>query len=255
MAMTDVAPLLSSLETGPISIQGQFIEGTNYTFLVEIKHAELTLNGVYKPVRGERRLWDFPALSLAGREVAAYVLSKALGWGLVPPTVYREEGPLGPGSVQLFVQHDPNYHYFNLSEPDRQLLRPAVLFDVLANNADRKGSHILLGEGAERRPTFRPRHIWLIDHGVCFHVEEKLRTVVWDFAGEPVPKDLLSDVNALRRDLKSTRGTKSELAMHLKRYINAAEVAAIVRRADAILASGHFPEPDPYRRCYPWPPV
>ncbi len=148
---------------------------------------------MYKPTRGERPLWDFPPASLAGREVAAYLVSEALGWRLVPPTIYRKKGPLGPGSLQAFVEHDPEYHYFTFNESDRQRLRPVALFDLLINNADRKGSHVLLDE---------QDHMWLIDHGVCFHVEDKIRTVIWDFAGEPFPDALCSDLTAFPRQAR-----------------------------------------------------
>jgi streptogramin lyase len=122
---------------------------------------------------------DFPRASLARREVAAYLVSEALGWRLVPPTVYRKDGPIGSGSLQLFIEHDPGYHYFTFSDADRQRLHPVAIFDLLINNADRKGSHLLLDPDG---------HLWLIDHGLCFHREDKLRTVIWDFAGEPILK-------------------------------------------------------------------
>ena len=113
------------------------------------------------------------------RKAAAYLVSEALGWRLVPPTVYRQQAPIGPGSLQLFVEHDPEYHYFNFKEADRQRLRPVALFDLLINNADRKGSHVLLDPND---------HLWLIDHGLCFHREDKLRTVIWDFTARQFPK-------------------------------------------------------------------
>src|SRR5512147_1070354 len=187
--------ILTVLQKGKLVVQGKFLWGSNYTYLAEVEHEGTTLEAVYKPTRGERPLWDFPTSTLALREVAAYVVSEALEWRLVPPTVYRKKGPLGPGSLQLFVQHDAEYHYFNFNKEDHERLRPTAMFDLLVNNADRKGSHILIDPD---------RHIWLIDHGICFHVEDKLRTVVWDFAGESLPDELCAAVSRFRRALISS---------------------------------------------------
>jgi hypothetical protein len=197
---------------------------------------------VYKPVRGEQPLWDFPAGSLSGREVAAYLVSEFLGWQLVPPTVYRRKAPLGPGSIQLYIEHDPQYHYFSFTHEDKQRLRPVVLFDLVINNADRKGGHILMDEN---------RHIWLIDHGICFHVEDKLRTVIWDFAGEPIPTDLLEDLTRLLEELTQT----GRLVESLTAYLSPAEIRALERRTRRLIENGCFPHPAPSRRPYPWPPV
>jgi hypothetical protein len=141
---------------------------------------------VYKPSKGEQPLWDFPENSLAWREVAAYLVSEALGWNFVPYTILRDEGPFGPGSLQQFIDYDPNYHYFTFKDEDKARLRPVVLFDLLLNNADRKGSHVIIQK--------RTRKMFLIDHGLCFHEEDKLRTVIWDFAGQPMPPELLADL-------------------------------------------------------------
>jgi uncharacterized repeat protein (TIGR03843 family) len=168
--------ILNHLRKGEIKLEGKFVHGSNYTFLVKIHPEEdEPFLAVYKPVEGERILWDFPDNTLAHREVATFLVSEALGWQLVPPTVFREDAPFGSGSVQLFVEHDPNIHYFNFRNTEIQTLRPVVLFDLLINNADRKGGHVILG---------KDNHIWLIDHGLSFNVDEKLRTVIWDFAGE-----------------------------------------------------------------------
>jgi uncharacterized repeat protein (TIGR03843 family) len=234
--------IVSALQRGELTLKGEFVWGSNYTFLVEARKEGEPFLCVYKPTRGERPLWDFPAASLARREAAAYLVSQALGWELVPPTVYREEAPLGPGSLQLFIDHDPEYHYFNFSEEDRQRLRPVALFDVLVNNADRKGSHILLD--AER-------HIWLIDHGICFHVENKLRTVVWDFAGETLPVELSEGLRLFRSKLEPA----GKLAARLGKLLNEQEVRALAERADRLLECNRFPNPHPDRRPYPWPPV
>lgn len=232
------------LRRGEISVQGEFLWGSNYTFLAEVSLNGHTIPAVYKPSKGERPLWDFPVSSLAKREVAAYLVSELLEWNLVPPTVYRKGGPLGAGSVQQYIEHDSEYHYFNFDERDRQRLRPTVLFDLIINNADRKGSHILKSQHG---------HLWLIDHGVCFHVEDKLRTVIWDFIGEPIPEDLCMDITRLASSLKHNGISASEAAASLTPYISLAEIRALVNRAERLVAVGRFPPPDPYRRVFPWP--
>ncbi|HEX7434652.1 MAG TPA: SCO1664 family protein, partial [Anaerolineaceae bacterium] len=208
----------------------------------DLSYGERPLRVVYKPARGEQPLWDFPTGSLSKREVAAFVLSEALGWALVPPTIYRRKGPMGPGSLQLFIEHDDDYHYFNFNEADHQRLRPTMLFDFLINNADRKGSHIIIDQ---------EQHIWLIDHGVCFHIEDKLRTVIWDFASEPIPQSLLDDVNRLLPELHKDQLFYQELSV----YLSGEEIRAIEKRAKKIVTSGFFPRPPDERRAYPWPPV
>ena len=156
--------VLAALQRGDLSLEGEFAHGYNYTFLIQVKHQEESLRAVYKPQEGEQPLWDFPDDTLAHREASAYLVSQALGWNFVPPTVFREDGPYGPGSVQFFIDHNPNYHYFNLKDEDFQRLPSVVLFDLLINNADRKGSHLIFGPEGE---------LWLIDHGLCFNVHEK----------------------------------------------------------------------------------
>lgn len=237
---------LNILNLGEISIRGEFLWGSNYTFLSEVTLANEQILAVYKPTKGERPLWDFPVNTLAKREVAAYHVSQALGWDLVPPTVYRKQGPLGPGSLQLYVEHDPEYHYFVFSSADRQRLRPTVIFDILINNADRKGSHILRDAD---------NCLWLIDHGVCFHVEDKLRTVIWDFVGEQIPEALCADVSRFIEALKPTKNGPSELAQCLSAYLSRGEIRALAMRAERLISSGRFPPPDPYRRVFPWPQV
>jgi len=233
--------ILTALQKGEITLQGQFLRGSNYTFLGTLVHQELNLKVVYKPVRGEQPLWDFPTGSLANREVAAYWVSEKLGWELVPPTVLRKHAPLGKGSVQQYIEHDPQYHYFNFSEDDHERLRPVALFDVLCNNADRKGSHILLDE---------QKHIWLIDQGLCFNIEEKLRTVVWEFSGQEIPGNLLADLTRVQQDLESG----GELALRLKPLLSKAELRALETRARRLLETAVFPPPG-NQRPYPWPPV
>jgi uncharacterized repeat protein (TIGR03843 family) len=188
---------------------------------------------VYKPGRGERPLWDFPP-NLFRREVAAYLLSEALGWGLVPPTLERE-GPLGQGSLQRFVAADFDQHYFLLREEPahRGQLQRICLFDLIANNADRKAGHCLLGEDGV---------IQAIDNGLCFHAEPKLRTVIWDFAGEPIAAALLTDVK---------RALGSAVPRALAELLDAQERGALLARARAVVRRGRFPEP--HGHAYPWP--
>jgi uncharacterized repeat protein (TIGR03843 family) len=233
---------LKTLSLGKISLEGEFIWGSNYTFLADIEHEEHTLQGVYKPSRGERPLWDFPRASLAHREVAAYLVSQALGWRLVPPTVYRRKAPAGPGSLQLFVSHDPEYHYFNFSPADRERLRPTVLFDYLINNADRKASHVLVDD---------TQHIWLIDHGVCFHEEDKLRTVIWDFCGQPIPAELRADLSKFEKQLL----TDEKLVTNLRKHLANAEIGMLAARARWLAEAETFPNPPTNRRANPWPPI
>jgi uncharacterized repeat protein (TIGR03843 family) len=154
--------------------------------------------------------------------------------------VLRPDGPAGPGSLQLFVDADPERHYFTFNDEEKQRLRPAAAFDVLINNADRKGGHVLLGPNG---------HLWLIDHGVCFHEEEKLRTVIWDFAGEKIPAEILADIGRMHSALEAG----GELRQSLDRLLAPKETRALKRRARALLTSGRFPLPSDDRRPYPWP--
>lgn len=240
--MTDNRHLQAALETGELELKGQFTFGSNYTFLVSVHYEGRELPAVYKPARGEQPLWDFPDSTLAKREVAAYLLSEALGFHFVPFTTLRDDGPFyGPGSVQQFIEYDPEYHYFNFTEADKQRLRPVVLFDLLANNADRKGSHILVEKESGK--------IWVIDHGLCFHHEEKLRTVLWDFAGEPIPPDLLRCLEPLPALLSAT----AEFRANLRPYLSGREISALAARARSLLSLQTFPAPPRDRRAYPYP--
>lgn len=239
----DKKAILDALQQGEIDLQGQFTHGSNYTYLAQLNFQERQMDVVYKPVRGEQPLWDFAAGSLAKREAAAFVLSEALNWDLVPPTVYRRKGPLGAGSCQQYIEHTPSYHYFNFNQEDRDRLRPTVLFDLITNNADRKGSHILISEA--------DHHIWLIDHGLTFNVDDKLRTVVWDFAGEPVPAELLEDLQRVVDDLQPGCVVHQGLIA----YLRSGEIHALEARCRNILQTPEFPLPAEHRRVYPWPPV
>ena len=240
---SNLIPLLTALRRGVLTLEGQFVIGSNATYLGTIEHDGIKMPVVYKPARGERPLWDFPEGSLARREVAAFLVSTALGWELVPPTIYRWDGPGGPGSVQLFIDHDAQYHYFNFQPEHRQRLRPVVLFDVIINNADRKGGHVLIDP---------KEHLWIIDHGVCFHVEDKLRTVIWDFAGETISPDLRED---MRRFAERLEQPEQRLHHLLARLLSKKEVNAMRHRVEDLLKSRQFPAASSTRRPYPWPPV
>jgi hypothetical protein len=231
---------LTAMEKGEISVEGQFVYSSNYTFLAKVEYESRRLAAVYKPLRGERPLWDFPARSLAKREAAAFLVSEALGWNLVPPTIYRSKLPLGAGSLQQYIEHDPNYVYFNFDPQDLQGLRPTAVFDLLINNADRKGGHILRDAH---------NHLWLIDHGICFHTDDKLRTIIWDFAGEAIPANLLADLTCLIDDLNQ----KSDTYLRLKSLLRIAEIQALVGRAKRIVEEANFPFPDKNERQIPWP--
>ena len=224
----------AALRLGEIELKGQFLPGSNYTFYVSVYHGGEEFAAVYKPQGGEQPLWDFPESTLALREVAAYLVSEALGFHFVPFTTLRAEGPHGPGSLQQFIPYDPEYHYFTFSAQDRERLRSVALFDLLINNADRKGSHLIIEEGS--------RKLWLIDHGICFHEQNKLRTVIWDFAGQPIPAELLE---ALKR-VPGLRGL-------LEPYLGREEIEALERRAKALLRRPVFPHQPSDRRSMPWP--
>lgn len=240
---TNQKTVLIALQNGKLTLTGQFVHGSNSTFLVKINHAGQEYTAVYKPSRGEQPLWDFPEYTLAKREVAAFLISETLAWQLVPPTVYRRSAPYGPGSVQLFIDHDANYQYFTFSQEDRQRLRPVALFDLIVNNADRKGGHILFD--AED-------HLWLIDHGLCFHVEDKLRTVIWDFGGQPIPAE---PIQALEKMLFELEKSPSALTRLLSRLLAPVEISAMAERTRQLLLTRIFPLPLPNRRPYPWPPI
>ncbi|MGO9458084.1 MAG: SCO1664 family protein [Acidimicrobiales bacterium] len=225
------------LLAGEMTVHGRIAGSSNATLLVTCAAAATELLAVYKPARGERPLWDFPS-GLHRREVAAYELSAALGWGVVPRTVARPDGPFGPGSVQRFVPEDGEAHYFTLREDPRWHLSLVTIaaFDVLANNADRKSGHVLLAE----------ERLWAIDNGLSFHTEEKLRTVIWDFCGEPLPAHLLADIERLVAD---------GLPDALRDLLAPDEAEALGRRASGLLSEGSLPVPDEDREWppYPWP--
>jgi Phosphatidylinositol 3- and 4-kinase len=223
------------LREGDVDVLGRMPWSSNATFLVNLSLGGDEMLAIYKPQRGERPLWDFPRGTLCHREVAAYEISAALGWNLVPDTVLRE-GPAGIGMMQRFVEHDPDEHYFTLLADHEDVFRRMAVFDIIINNTDRKGGHCLNaldGSG-----------IFGIDHGVSFHMQWKLRTVIWDFAGEPIAPELGADVRCLLDRLDS-------IDLRLDRF----ELDAIRARAEHLLATGEFPEPDRDYHSYPWPTI
>jgi hypothetical protein len=235
LAEQDVLPLLERAE---LEILGLLPRSSNYTFLARAKDANDVLV-VYKPRAGEAPLWDFPDGTLCQREVAAYLVSKAIGWPAVPPTVLRD-GPEGIGSAQLFVPFERDQHYFTLSQTRIDDFRPVAAFDAVANNADRKAGHCLLSADGD---------LFVVDHGVCFHSLPKLRTVIWEFAGEPLDEPV---VDGMRRLLDAL--SRPELPTALGPLLSPAEVAALRNRVERVLRGGTYPQPGP-DRPYPWPVV
>ncbi len=211
---------------------------SNYTFVVRLALREQEGYGVYKPQAGERPLWDFPTGTLGRRECAAYEFANALGWESIPPTVLRE-GEAGEGSLQLFVPHDPDSNFFTLrDEHPEEALRLAV-FDALANNADRKGGHCFVGPDGG---------VWAVDNGLTFHEEPKLRTVIWDYSGEPIPPALLADIERVADDLDSDGPCTRVLAA----LLDGPEVEALRHRIRRLLTEPVLPSPRT-RRDLPWP--
>jgi uncharacterized repeat protein (TIGR03843 family) len=256
----DAEAVLRVLSRGEIEVKGRLRWSSNATFLVAVHPPGEALSAktksqvasgksvpkdrgdegramlaIYKPAKGERPLWDFPR-GLWKREVAAYELASALGWDLVPPTAPRLDAPLGPGSLQYCVDAIVDEHYFSLlEEPSHhEALRRVAVFDLIVNNADRKSGHCLLD---------RHGHIWAIDNGLSFHTEPKLRTVIWDFAGDRIGHELLASLEPLSR---------SEVPRVMTSLLDEEEIAALSARAAAILALGRFPEPSG-DFPYPWP--
>ena len=257
---------LALLCHGRMELEGRLVEASNTTLRARISLDGVDARCVYKPVRGERPLWDFPDGTLAGREVGAYLVACATGWGCVPPTVLRD-GPLGPGACQLWIDEpddgDPllgfvptdglpgGWHaimsardsdgtpYVLAHADDPRLARLAV-FDAVVNNADRKGGHVLFdGDG----------RVYGVDHGVCFHVEDKLRTVLWGFIDEPLPVETVEVLERLRADLAGTLGRT------LREHLTAGEVRAARTRIDRLLAAGRMPGPGGDWPSVPWPPM
>jgi uncharacterized repeat protein (TIGR03843 family) len=226
---------MAILASGEVEVLGRMPWSSNATFLVTVHEGDDEARAIYKPGRGERPLWDFPN-GLYRREVAAFRLSAALGFAVVPPTILRADAPLGVGSLQWFVEADFQQHYFTLHEERPELhdqLRAIAVFDLLANNTDRKSGHCLLDHQGK---------VWAIDNGLCFAEDFKLRTVIWEFAGEAIPPPLVDLVCPL------AEAVPGEVAELLERD----EIAALQARARAMLADPVFPI-DRTGRRYPWP--
>jgi uncharacterized repeat protein (TIGR03843 family) len=224
------------LVEGEIAVLGRIPWASNATLLAEVTNQGLSGLAVYKPERGERPLWDFPDGTLHRREVAAYQVSECLGWGLVPLTVTRD-GPFGTGSLQLWVDADQDVTAFDLLAEEHPALSRIAAFDVVINNADRKAGHCLRGGDGR---------VWAIDHGVCFHAEPKLRTVLWDLADQRLDAELVAD---LRRFAAAVEG---ELAGTLAALLDADERAALADRARSLARTGRLPRPGS-GRSWPWP--
>ncbi len=232
--MPDDELALELLLAGDVDIEGRMPWSSNATFLVNIRFGDNSAQAIYKPLRGERPLWDFEP-GLHRREVAAYLLSEAMGFGVVPPTVLRD-GPLGEGSMQWFVDADHQEHYFTIFEKRNDLhdqMRLMAVLDIVANNTDRKSGHCLLG---------RDERIWGIDHGLCFATEFKLRTVIWEFGGEALPDQTIAPLQRL----------VDAVPLEVAALLVDNEVEAIQERAEWLLQQGEFPIDESGRR-YPWP--
>jgi uncharacterized repeat protein (TIGR03843 family) len=228
------------LREGRIKARGLMPDCSNYTYLAEVcgPDASETL-AIYKPLAGETPLDDFPDGTLGKREVAAYLVSEALGWRVVPYTVYRNDGPLGSGSLQQFVHADLRQHYFSLMPAHATDFRTMAAFDVIVNNADRKSGHCLIdGDG----------HIWGVDNGLTFHPLPKLRTVIWEFAGEDIPQTLRRDAERLAREV----GTRAGWVSGLREMLTGPELKALAYRARRLADDGRYPVPSS-RWAYPWP--
>ena len=230
----DELALTQLLTEGDIAVEMRMPYSSNATFLVRVSQGERSCRAIYKPLRGERPLWDF-APGLHRREVAAYRLAIAMGFDFVPITVLRD-GPLGEGSVQLLIDADFEQHYFTLFESQPELhdqFRDIAVFDIVANNTDRKSGHVLIDAD---------KHVWGIDHGLCFAADFKLRTVIWEFGGEALPEPLL---DAVRR-------VADTVPLEVASLLDSDEVEALTHRAAWLLEHRQFPVDDSGRR-YPWP--
>lgn len=228
------------LSTGELEVLGLLPNASNHTFLARARLGDEEALAVYKPRRGENPLWDFPDGTLCAREVAAWVVARTLGWPGVPATVLRE-GPHAVGSVQWFVRSDPREHYFTLLDRFSDEFRRIAVFDLVVNNADRKAGHCLLGEDGR---------IHVVDHGVCFSEEPKLRTVIWDFVGDPLDAGTRADLLRLSEEVR-----RGPVRVELTNLLDGPELDAIVSRARAVAELERLPEPADDRRPFPWPPI
>jgi len=234
----DVPTALAALQHGRIEVEGRLVDASNATLYCSLTHDGLSAACVYKPVRGERPLWDFPDGTLAEREVAAYEVSAAMGWEVVPPTVLRE-GPFGTGMVQLWVDGDETVDLAELAQSDSAALRRMAVFDAVVNNADRKGGHLIpMPDG----------HVYGVDHGICFSSDDKLRTLLWQWAGDPLTEEAIEVLSRLRAE------TEGALGERLHELLTRREVHRTIRRIDQLLTCGRHPEPSGDWPPVPWPP-
>ena len=226
------------LAAGEIEVLGALPESSNAALLVRCVTPDDSVLAVYKPMRGEAPLWDFPDGTLHRREVAAFEVARALGWPRVPPTVLRD-GPFGPGSMQRFISFDPAEHFFTLEVEHADTFRRVAMFDLAVNNADRKGGHII---------PMPSGHVYGVDHGICFSVDPKLRTLLWRWAGKPLTAEALEVLERLGDDLRGELG--EELHEHLTRR----EVRTTQQRVSELLRTRRHPEPSGEWPALPWPP-
>lgn len=231
---------LDDLTQVELHVVGRLVDASNGSLLCRLGDADDGPLVIYKPRVGERPLWDFPDGTLSQREVAAYVVAESLGWSIVPPTVWRE-GPAGPGMTQLWIDVDVSVDLVALVQSDHHALRRIAVFDALINNGDRKGGHLL--PDADGR-------IWGIDHGVSFAVDDKLRTVLWQWRGEPIPEMLVTDLKDWLGRLQTPGPEHDALGALLAEH----EIAALVERAQRLVVDGRHPQPSPDWPAIPWPP-
>jgi uncharacterized repeat protein (TIGR03843 family) len=234
----DEPDVLRLLREGELDVVGRLVDASNATLYCTVSLDGVTVGCVHKPIAGERPLWDFPDGTLAHREVAAYVVSASSGWDVVPPTVLRD-GPYGPGMCQLWIDVDESVDLVALVRSDDERLRRMAVFDAVVNNADRKGGHLL--------PT-PAGHLYGVDHGVCFSTQDKLRTLLWRWAGQPLTAEAVAVLQELCAQLDGP------LATALGEHLSAAEVLATRRRVDRLLRTGCHPEPAEGWPAVPWPP-
>jgi hypothetical protein len=237
-AALELDDALRLLRDGELKIEGRLLDASNATLYCSTTLDGVTAACVYKPVQGERPLWDFPDGTLAGREVAAYAVSAATGWDVVPPTVMRE-GPFGAGMCQLWVTVDEAVDLSALARSDHPDLRRMAVFDAVVNNADRKGGHLL--PRADGR-------VQGVDHGICFSAEDKLRTLLWQWRGLPLTAEAVDVLSCLRADLEGPLGET------LRGLLTRREVRATVQRVERLLSSAVHPQPSPDWPAIPWPP-
>lgn len=244
----DIPAALELLREGAFTIVGRIMEASNATLLCEISHQGVDAHCVYKPIRGERPLWDFPDGTLADREVAAYEVNAFTGWDLVPPTILRD-GEFGPGMLQLWVDGDEDVDLVAYVRSEAPALRRLAVFDAIVNNSDRKGGHLIPMAAESGEDTgLAGRHVYGVDHGVTFNVDDKLRTILWMWAGERLTDDALGVLEKVRAGLGGALGRR------LCEHLTADELAQTVRRVDDMLRTRRHPMPSGDWPAYPYPP-